>query len=67
MTTYRITATFERDGQIQSANQAEVLGDAYGRTYDSREEAERVAADMQDEVEDYGLDATTTYSVEECD
>lgn len=67
MTTYRITATFERDGQILSANQAEVLGDAYLRTYASREEAEQVAADMQDEVEGYGLDATTTYSVEESD
>ena len=67
MKTYRITATFERDGQIQSANQAEVLGDAWGRTYDTREEAERVAADMQDEVEDYGLDPSPTYSVEESD
>lgn len=67
MTTYRITATFERDGQILNANQAEVLGDAYGRTYASREDAEAEAERMQGEVEDYGLDATTTYHVEECD
>lgn len=66
MTTYTITATQQQGGQTISANQAEVLGDAYGRTYATREEAERVARDMQSEVAAYGLDASTTYDVEEC-
>lgn len=61
---WTISASFERDGQIIGCNQAEVLGEAYGKEYASREEAEAVAAEMQSEVGEYDLDPSTTYSVD---
>ena len=63
-TLYRITATTE--GSV-SANQAEVLGEAYGRLYTDRAAAESDAEDMQDEIAEYGLDASTVYAVEDLD
>lgn len=62
---YRISASYTRDGQVLDCSQAEILGDAYGVTYATREEAESIAEDMQEEVEDYNLDPSTTYSVDE--
>lgn len=64
-TKYRITATMERDGQLVGLDQAEVLGEAYGHTFATREEAEALASEMQAEVGDYGLDDSTRYTVEE--
>jgi hypothetical protein len=43
----------------------EFLGEAYGREYDTANEAQRVADVFQDEVEDCGLHPETEYSVEE--
>lgn len=63
-TMYRVTASYERDGLLLDASQAEVLGDAYGRTYATEAEAEAVAQELADTIADYGLDPTTTYSVE---
>jgi hypothetical protein len=66
MTKYTIRATYKRDGQVLECSQAEVLGDAYGRTYWMREEAEREAEQLQDELHEYpDLDQSTTYSVHE--
>lgn len=61
---YRITATYQRDGQTLDSNQAEVLGEAYGRTYPTEAEALEVARRMQREVGEYGLHPTTRYYVE---
>jgi len=58
---YRITASYERDGQLIDCSQAEVTG---GERYASRREAEEAAADMQDDLHTTDLDPTTTYSVE---
>lgn len=63
-TMYRVTASYERDGLLLDASQAEVLGDAYGRAYATEAEAEAVAQELADTIADYGLDPTTTYSVE---
>jgi len=67
ITLYRITATLYRDGEAFAMDQAEVLGNACGKVYASREEAESLAEDMQDDLADYGLDPATEYAVEEVD
>ncbi len=63
MAKYRIQASFERDEQILDCSQAEVLGDAYGRTYATEAEAQDVADDLQDAVGEFDLDPTTHYHV----
>lgn len=65
VTTYRITATYERDGHTIDCTSAEVLGDRLSERWMSRDEAERVAEDMQDDIADYDLDPTTEYHVDE--
>lgn len=62
--TYAITATFSSNGQADvSCSTPEVLGDAYGVAYATREEAEAVAAELQGSISEYGLDASTVYHV----
>lgn len=66
ITLYRVTASYEHDGQLLDASSsAEVLGDAYGRHYATEAEAEAVAEDMQSDLASYDLDPSTTYSVVE--
>jgi hypothetical protein len=64
-TLYRITASYEDNGTLCSANTAEVLGEAYGRYYDTEEAATAKAEDMAGDIEDYDLDESTKYYVEE--
>lgn len=60
---YRITATRDRNGTDERCDTAEVLGDAYGRSYPDRESAEAACRALQDSVEEYGLDPATVYEV----
>jgi hypothetical protein len=59
---YRVTASFERNGQIIDCSQPEVCG---SERYETREEAEEAAAEFQTELGDTDLDPTTTFSVAE--
>jgi len=63
--TYRITASFTRDGQTQASDTAETLGEAYQRTYADRDDAESACEDLQASVAEYGLRPSTAYSVVE--
>lgn len=51
-------------GEGHDSSTPEVLGDAYGVVYASRDDAEAVCEDLQDTIADYDLDPTTVYSVE---
>lgn len=62
---YRIVASYERDGQVLDCTSAEVIGDAYGKRYAESEDADREAERLTEEVGEYDLDPSTTYSVEE--
>jgi hypothetical protein len=62
---YIITASFDRDGQVQDCSQAEVLGEAFGVTYVTSEAAESALAECAESVEAYDLDPTTRYSIEQ--
>jgi hypothetical protein len=62
---YAIKASHEQDGNILDCSTAEVLGEAFAAKYETAEEAQAVAEDLQTDVEDVGLDPTTTYSVYE--
>lgn len=59
--TYIITCDVRGESQMSY----EYLGQAYGREYTTRDEAEREAANLRLTAEQYGLDADTTYSVTE--
>jgi hypothetical protein len=65
ISTYRITASFTRDGQTQASDTAETLGEAYQRTYADRDDAESACEDLQASVAEYGLRPSTAYSVVE--
>jgi len=45
-TVYRIHASLDRDGQCLDMDQAEVLGESWGHTYDTLGEAEELAEEM---------------------
>ena len=60
-TTYRVTATAKGEDQTS----AEVLGEAYGRTYATREEAELAADNLDANAETAFPGAGLTYSVVE--
>lgn len=61
---FRITATQVDSHNVRvSADQAEVLGDAFQEEYATREEAQDMADTLQDEAEDYFPGAQTEYSV----
>jgi len=65
-TLYSITASFDRDGQTQDCSQAEVLGEAYGVTYLTREAADSALEDLRVYgIDDGDLDPTTRYSLVE--
>ena len=65
ITVYRVEASYERDGQIVDCSQAEVLGEAYGHVYATREDAEDAVEDLRADLADAELDPTTSYSVSE--
>lgn len=65
ITVYRISASFERDGQVQDCSQAEVLGDAYGKTYFDRADAEEAQEECEEFLSETDLDPSTEYFVEE--
>ena len=62
---YAIKASYEQFDNILDCSTAEVLGEAFAAKYETAEEAWVVAEELQAEVEDVGLDPTTTYSVYE--
>lgn len=62
---YIITATIEDNNGVRvDSNQPEFLGDAYGREYESREDALAFALQLQSEVHEYDLPASLIYAVE---
>lgn len=64
---YVVRAHYTVSGNtVLDCSQAEVLGLAFAKQYATEEEAREVAEELQDSVEDVGLDPTTTYTVEEC-
>lgn len=65
ITAYEITASFERDGQVQDASQAEVLVDAFGKIFFEEVAAEAFAEELQEDLDSTDLDPTTEYSVRE--
>lgn len=65
MSTYTITATYTSNGQPSaSCSTPEVLGESYGVTYATREEAEEAAEELQSSIADYGLDGSTRYHID---
>lgn len=66
---YRITASADHHGTRIDTSTAEYLGESWGELYATEEDALRVAAELQGSVEDYDLDPSTLYEVEEtpCD
>lgn len=65
VTRYRVTASRPiGDGRHESLDDPATLGDEICRTYATADEAQAVAADLQSEVEDYGLDPATRYGVQ---
>jgi|GEM_PF-6634546 len=65
-TLYRITASYSSGGHpITSDRQYEMLGEEGSRLYVNRADAESTVEDMQDDVEELGLDESTTYAVED--
>lgn len=62
---YEIQASFERDDQVIDCSQAEIQGDAYGRTFRSLKAAKSMARSLQADITDFGLDPTTRYTVYE--
>lgn len=65
MSCYRITASIERAEQIVDSADSATLGDCLERVYPDRAAAAAAAQAAQDEIADYGLDPSTTYSVVE--
>ena len=51
------------DGDRIGCTHGESLGEFYGKTFDSREEAERVAAKLRDDLPASGLDQSIEYHV----
>lgn len=66
MSTYKITATtLDNNGVRVWSGNAETLGEYYGKTFATREEAEAAAENLDAEKSDYPELATAEYSVEE--
>lgn len=67
LTTYTVTASSERDGQVIDCSQAEVLGEAYGKIYTDRDEAQAAVNAIAEAVaaDDCELDPTTAGSINE--
>jgi hypothetical protein len=62
---YRIIASYQKDGQTFDCSDDVVLGPAYGATYSSKIRAKLAAGILQESIQYFGLDPSTTYSVEE--
>jgi hypothetical protein len=65
LTTYTVSASFERDGQCLACNQAEVLGEAFGVTYIDRDEAQEAVDELTESLSDTDLDPSTTFGLDE--
>lgn len=65
MTTYQIAAYIPNGSIKADTTTPEYLGDAYGVHYSTREEAEDVAEELQDDLTEYGLHPATVYEVED--
>ncbi len=63
---YKITATFNKDGQTTDCSTPEVLGGAYNKEYTSKIEVRRAAEVLQATVSEYNLDPSTLYHVYTC-
>ena len=62
---YGVGATYLDGDTVVDTSTAEMLGDAYGRSYADREEAEEAATSLQDEAAEYGIDPAVRYGVVE--
>lgn len=63
-TRYIVTASIDRDGQLLDGDQPEILGNAYGQTYATADEAFAIAQDLADYRDEFGL-SDVRYSVRE--
>ncbi len=64
VTLYRLTASIERDGLSLAADDDGTLGDDRWAFFQTEEEAQARADEMQAEIGDYDLDPGTSYGVE---
>lgn len=63
---WKVFATVKDNNGVRvDASTPEFLGDAFGRPYSSKSEAEEMASLLESEIEDYDLPESLQYKVEE--
>ena len=64
ITLYRITASYERDGHTIDSTDDGTLGDDLWARFETEEDAQARADEMESEIGEYDLDPSTSYGVE---